>query len=67
MKKVKTLFNILTILCVINLIFWFIRLNYEDLSFHKNLAAYIGIFSMIMMIISFQLMKIGVKNKKDAE
>lgn len=67
MKKVKKLFNILTIIFFIILIFWFTQLNYNDLSFYKNLSPYLGILSMSMMIIIMQMVKKGIKNKEDAK
>ena len=63
MKKVKTIFNVLIIIFVFILIFWFTQINYEDLSFHKNLSPYFGVLSMSMMIFSMQLIKNSIKKK----
>ena len=63
MKKVKIVFNVLSIIFVIILIFWFTQINYNDLSFKENSSPYLGILSMGMMSIALQMIKRGMKGK----
>lgn len=58
MKKV---FNTLSIIFAIILIFWFTQINYSDLSFKQNLSPYLGIISMTLMIIAMQMARRGTK------
>ncbi|WP_299061133.1 hypothetical protein [uncultured Polaribacter sp.] len=64
MKKVKTVFNIISIIFLIILIFWITQLNYNDLSYQENSSAYLGILSTGMMSLALQLIIRGVKEKK---
>lgn len=67
MKTVKTVFNALTIIFAIILIFWFTQVDYNDLSYKKNVSPFLGILSMSMMIIAMQMIKGSIKSKKDNE
>lgn len=62
MKKV---FNALTVIFIIILIFWFTQVNYNDLSFKKNISPFLGILSMSMMIFAMQMIKKGIKKKNE--
>ena len=63
MKIIKKVFNVLSIIFIIILIFWFTQINYNDLSFKENISPYFGILSMILMSIAMQLIKRGIKTK----
>lgn len=63
MKNIKIIFNVLSILFLIILIFWFTQINYNDLSFKKNVSPYLGILSMTMMSIAMQMIGRGIKKK----
>jgi uncharacterized membrane protein YwzB len=63
MKTIKTVFNILSIIFVIILIYWVTQINYNDLSFKENNSPYLGILSMLMMTIALQMIKGGIKKK----
>ncbi|WP_079738636.1 hypothetical protein [Polaribacter sp. KT 15] len=64
MKKVKTVFNIFSIIFLIILIFWITQVNYNDLSYKENASAYLGILSSAMMSLALQLIIRGIKEKK---
>ncbi|AQS92949.1 hypothetical protein BXQ17_02180 [Polaribacter sp. BM10] len=64
MKKVKTVFNIFSIIFLIILIFWITQVNYNDFSYKENTSAYLGILSSAMMSLALQLIIRGVKEKK---
>ncbi|OAD40749.1 hypothetical protein LPB303_15975 [Polaribacter atrinae] len=63
MRKIKTVFNILSIIFGIILIFWFTQINYSDISFKENSSAYLGILSMAMISIALQMIIRGIKLK----
>ena len=63
MKTVKKVFNVLSIIFIIILIFWFTQINYNDLSFKENTSPYFGILSIILMLFALQLIKKGIKEK----
>jgi lipopolysaccharide export LptBFGC system permease protein LptF len=63
MKKIKTVFNILSIIFVIILIFWITQINFDDLSYKENSSPYLGILSMSMISIALQMIKGGIKEK----
>jgi hypothetical protein len=65
MKKIKTVFNIFSIIFVIILIFWFTKINYQDFSYKANSSAYLGILSSSMMAFALQMIKVGIKEKKE--
>ena len=57
MKEAAKIFNAITIILIIILIFWLTQLNYNDLSFKENSNAYFGMFSIGLMIYAIQLIK----------
>jgi hypothetical protein len=61
MNGAVKVFNALTIIFGIILIFWFTQLNYGDLSFKTNSNAYLGISSVAMMIFAIQMIKRSIK------
>jgi uncharacterized membrane protein YwzB len=63
MKTLKTVFNILSIVFVIILIYWVTQINYSDLSFKENNSAYLGILSMSMISIALQMISKGTNKK----
>ena len=63
MEKIKIVFNVLSVIFVIILIFWVTQINYNDLSFKENVSPYFGIISMIMMSIAMQMIGRGIKKK----
>ena len=63
MKRIKTIFNILSIIFVIILIFWITQINFDDLSYKENSSPYLGILSMSMISIALQMIKGGIKEK----
>ncbi len=64
MKTAALVFNAITILFVIILIFWFTQLNYDDLGFKENSNVYFGIGSISLMIFAMQMIKGSIKKKK---
>ncbi|WP_299708925.1 hypothetical protein [uncultured Tenacibaculum sp.] len=63
MKKARKIFDIISILFAIILILWFFRIDYSDLSFKNNTSEYLGIFSMIMGLVSLQMIKSSIKEQ----
>ncbi|MFK8061271.1 MAG: hypothetical protein AB8B78_14435 [Polaribacter sp.] len=63
MKTVHIVFNILSIIFLIILVYWFTQINYNDLSYKENNSAYLGILSMSMMSIAFQMIRRGTNKK----
>ena len=63
MKKARKIFDIISILFAIILILWFFRIDYSDLSFKNNTSEYLGVFSMIMGLISLQMIKSSIKEQ----
>jgi len=61
MKGATTVFNVITIIFIIILIFWLTQLNYSDLSFKENSNTYLGISSVAMMIFAIQMIKRSIK------
>lgn len=61
MNGAVKVFNALTIIFGIILIFWLTQLNYSDLSFKENSNAYLGISSVVMMIFAIQMIKRSIK------
>ena len=64
MKAVAKVFNAMSIIFVIILIFWLVKLNYNDLSFKQNRSAYLGISSVLLMIFALQMIKRSLNRKK---
>ena len=64
MKAVAKVFNAMSIIFVIILIFWLVKLNYNDLSFKQNRSAYLGISSVLLMIFALQMIKRSVNRKR---
>ncbi|WP_299052653.1 hypothetical protein [uncultured Polaribacter sp.] len=64
MKKIKTVFNIFSIILLVILIFWLTQINYKELSFKENSSAYLGVLSSSMMSLALQMIKGGIKEKK---
>lgn len=64
MKTAVTVFNTITIIFVIILIFWLTQLNYDDLSFKENSNVYFGIGSVSLMLFAMQMIKGSIKKKK---
>ena len=64
MKAVAKVFNAMSIIFVIILIFWLVKLNYNDLSFKQNRSAYFGISSVLLMISALQMIKRSVNRKR---
>lgn len=61
MNGAAKIFNIITIIFAIILIFWLTELNYSDLSFKKNRSAYFGMSSVALMIFAMQMIKRSLK------
>lgn len=59
----KKAFNIITIIFILILIFWFTKINYSDLSFDENRNSYLGIAAVLLMIYAIQLIKEGINKK----
>jgi uncharacterized membrane protein len=57
MKGAAKVFNVITIIFIIILVFWFTQLNYEDLSFKENRNVYFGMLSVVLMIFAIQMIK----------
>jgi len=64
MKTAVTVFNVITIIFVIILVFWLTQLNFDDLSFKENSNVYFGIGSVSLMIFAMQMIKNSIKKKK---
>ena len=64
MKTAVTVFNVITIIFVIILVFWLKQLNFDDLSFKENSNVYFGIGSVSLMIFAMQMIKNSIKKKK---
>ncbi|MCH2217795.1 MAG: hypothetical protein MK076_06925 [Flavobacteriales bacterium] len=64
MKAVAKVFNAMSIIFVVILIFWLVKLNYNDLSFKQNRSAYLGISSVLLMIFALQMIKRSVNRKR---
>lgn len=64
MKTAATVFNAITIIFAIILVFWLTQLNYDDLSFKENSNVYFGIGSVSLMIFAMQMIKGSIKKKK---
>ena len=64
MKTAVTVFNVITIIFVIILVFWLTQLNFDDLSFKETSNVYFGIGSVSLMIFAMQMIKNIIKKKK---
>ena len=64
MKAVAKVSNAMSIIFVVILIFWLVKLNYNDLSFKQNRSAYLGISSVLLMIFALQMIKRSVNRKR---
>ena len=65
MKKLKTVFNVFSIIFVIIMIYWLTQINYQDFSYKENSSAYLGVLSSSMMSFALQMIKGGIKEKKE--
>lgn len=65
MKKLKTVFNIFSIIFAVILIFWLTQINYHDFAYKENSSAYLGVLSSSMMAFALQMIKGGIKEKKE--
>ena len=54
--------NIISLLSSTLIVFWVINLNYDDLSWKENTAAYLGIGAMILLLVGMI-----ISNKKKSE
>jgi hypothetical protein len=63
MKTIKRVFNVLSIIFIIILIFWFTQINFNNLSFKENNSPYLGILSMLMISIALQMIKRSIRKK----
>jgi hypothetical protein len=66
MKSVKTVFNVLSIIFAIILVFWITQINFDNLSYKENVSPFLGILSMLMMSIAMQMIGRGI-NKKNKD
>jgi len=64
MKGTAKVFNGISIIGLVIIVFWFFQINYDNLSFRKNLSAYLGIASMTMLILAMQLISRQINRKK---
>jgi len=64
MKQARIVFNAITLIFVIILIFWLTQLNYNDLGFKENSNVYFGIGSICLMIFAMQMIKSSINKKK---
>lgn len=64
MKQARIVFNAITLIFVIILIFWFTQLNYDDLGFTENSNVYFGVGSICLMIFAMQMIKSSINKKK---
>ena len=64
MKTAVTVFNVITIIFVIILVFWLTQLNFDDLSFKENSNVYFEIGSVSLMIFAMQMIKNSIQKKK---
>lgn len=64
MKTAAAVFNVMTIIFVIILIFWLTQLNFDDLSFKENSNVYFGMGSVSLMIFAMQMIKSSINKKK---
>ena len=64
MKAVSKVFNAMSIIFVVILIFWLVKLNYNDLSFEQNRSAYLGISSVLLVIFALQMIKRSVNRER---
>ena len=64
MKQARIVFNAITLIFVIILIFWFTQLNYNDLGFTENNNVYFGVGSICLMIFAMQMIKSSINKKK---
>ena len=64
MKTAVTVFNVITIIFVIILIFWLTQLKFDDLSFKENSNVYFGMGSVSLMIFAMQMIKSSINKKK---
>jgi len=63
MKGAIQVFNVITIIFALILIFWLTQLNYNNLSFQENRNAYFGMLSVLLMMLAIQLIKRGINKK----
>jgi hypothetical protein len=63
MKGAVKVFNAITIIFVLILIFWLTQLNYSDLSFKENSNVYFGIGSVSLMIFAMQMIKNSIQKR----
>jgi len=61
MKGAVIVFNGMTIIFVLILIFWFTELNYSDLSFKENRNVYFGMSSIVLIVFALQMIKRSLK------
>ena len=59
--------NGITIIVGIILIFWFIHLDYSDLTWKTNRYIYLSIISLVIIGISLQINRINLTKKKNKE
>lgn len=63
MKGAAKVFNALSLIFLLILIFWFTQLDYENLAFKANSNAYFGIFSVGLMLFAIQMIKRSISKK----
>ncbi|WP_299002123.1 hypothetical protein [uncultured Tenacibaculum sp.] len=64
MKNVGKIFDTMSILFGVILIFWVTQINYNDLSLNNNLSPYLGIISAVLFIFVMQFAKRHQVNKQ---
>ena len=63
MKGAAIVFNGMTIIFGVILVFWMTQLNFDDLSFKENKNAYFGMGSVSLMIFALQMIKRSINKK----
>ncbi|TDQ29728.1 hypothetical protein DFQ07_0048 [Tenacibaculum caenipelagi] len=63
MKNVRKIFDVVSVLFAIILVFWLTQINYSDLSFESNSSPYLGIITAVLFIAVMQFAKKTIKNK----
>lgn len=57
-------FNGITVIAVVIIIFWLFNIDYNDLSWKNNMSPYLSIIALVIISISLQIQRITIVKKK---
>jgi len=63
MKNINIVFNALSIIFLVILIYSITQINFDDVSYKENSSQYILILSMTLMAVAMQMIKLGINKK----